>query len=516
MKIEERSGKVTYQSSQNTYVEFKETEGIKQGDTLYINYQPAMIVSYISSHSCAGTVIGKSSVKIGDVLIARVKINVTTAAIKENKSDPIPGNKNVTDEAISIPGKNTRKTKMDKVNVINGKFSVQSYSSFSNYPGSINTQRWRYSISSETKNILGSSLSFSNYLTFSYNASEWEKVRNSIGSNIRVYDLSLQYDLTKSTHIQAGRYINPKISSISSIDGLQIEQKWSKYYAGFVAGSRPDFSNFGYNLKLFEAGAYAGRSDTLLNGIMNNTLAFFNQTNDSKTDRRFLYFQHDNYIMSNVNFFVSSEIDMYKKEKGVDINSPSLTSLYVISRYSPLRWLSFSLSYDARKSVVYYETFKSFYDSLFVNETRQGIRGGISLRPVNNLYIGFDAGSRSEKSDLKPSRNYSGFLSYSGVPVLNLDLSLNASQITGSYLDALLYGISFSRDIFAGHLYATGGYRRAEYSFYSVNDKQIQNILSLDLSILLTKNLYLITSYEGVFEKTNSNSRALIEISSRF
>lgn len=518
MITEERTGKVTYQSSQNTYAGFESTEGIKQNDTLFIKSGgqniPALLVSFISSRSLAGPRLGKVPLKTGDELTAVVKMPV------KKKTETIPLlNKDNSISAIQpkeVQSKAISHGIIISPNMLKGRFSIQSYSSFSNLSRSVNTQRWRYSLSSETKNIFDSGLNFSNYVTFSYNAHEWQKMKNNVGSAIRVYDLSLQYDINNSLHLKAGRYINPKISSISSIDGFQVEKSWSTFYGGLVVGSRPDFSDFGYNFKLFETGAYFGKSDTLLSGVMNNTLAVFNQTNDFKTDRRFFYFQHDNYVMNNLSFFLSSEMDLYSREKGMGQNTLSLTSLYLMSRYSPLDWLSISLSYDARKNVIYYETFKSFADSLFDKQTRQGIRGGISLRPMNYMYVGLDAGYRFEKGDTKPARNFSGYLSYSRIPWLDMAFSCNISNLTGGYVDGLLYGGSLTKDVFSGLLSASAGFRRVEYSFSGISDKLRQNILSADLSLLLMKNVFLITSYEGTFEPVNSSGRVLLEISTRF
>lgn len=519
LTTEERAGKVTFQSSQNTYAGFESTEGIKQNDTLFIKkdnaYLPAVRVSFISSRSCAGPPIGNVVLKPGDELIARVKVisekpEERTGNVKEGNIIQVQKSEDEKSGAITPLKAGQQET------MLTGRISLQSYSSFSNLPGSINTQRWRYTLSSEAKNLWGSDLYFSSYMTFSYNTREWKKTRNNIGNSLRVYDFSLQYDLTSSLHMRAGRYINPKISSISSIDGLQAEKKWDSYYGGLVAGSRPDFANFGYNIKLFEAGAYFGRSDTLQRGVMNNTLAFFNQTNNFKTDRRFLYFQHDNYIFTDLNFFLSSEIDLYKREQGQAKNALSLTSLYFMSRYSPMRWLSLSLSYDARKNVIYYETFRNIADSLFDKETRQGVRGGIMLRPFSTVFMGFDAGYRFEKNDIRPSRNFSGYLSWASVPLLDMTISLNGTNLVSSYVEGFMYGGTLYKDLFNSLLSASLGYRRVEYTFISVTDKLREDILSVDLSLLMMKNIYLITSYEGEFSSRNTSGRVLIEVSSRF
>ncbi len=61
-------GTVSYISSQNIYVKFKNTEGIETGDTLFIkdknDYLPAVKVDYRSSTSCAGVSITSKKIEI--------------------------------------------------------------------------------------------------------------------------------------------------------------------------------------------------------------------------------------------------------------------------------------------------------------------------------------------------------------------------------------------------------------------------------------------------------------------
>ena len=73
-KNNEALGKVTYISSQNIYVQFENTSGILQGDTLYTKVKkklhPAIKVNFISTRSCAGAPINSDNLKIGDQLYA--------------------------------------------------------------------------------------------------------------------------------------------------------------------------------------------------------------------------------------------------------------------------------------------------------------------------------------------------------------------------------------------------------------------------------------------------------------
>ncbi|MGE5683222.1 MAG: hypothetical protein ACM34K_20355 [Bacillota bacterium] len=526
LTIRELRGRVTYQTTQNTYVSFESTEFIKRNDTLFLKSSgeniPALLVQYLSSRSCAGPALGNLVLKPGDELYAFVpivSIKDNPAIAKSSGSLSAMTQIHNSDSRISdnsgVQGTDL-KTIASSSSIINGRFSVQSFSGFSNNSRNNYTQRWRYLLSSEIKNLLNSQINFSNYITFSYNVSEWDKTRNNLTKAIRLYDFSIQYDYNKSFHLWAGRYINQKISSLGAIDGVQIEKKWDSFYGGIAAGSRPDYSDFGINLKLFETGVYIGRYDTLQGGIISNNLAFFNQTNNFMTDRRFIYFQHDSYILKNISLFFSSEADLYSREKGSENNELSLTSLYFLSRFSPLSWLSVSFSYDARKNVIYYETFKNFADSLFDKETRQGIRAGISLRPLNNIYMGIDAGYRFEKKGAGASTNFSGYLSSSAVPILDISGTISTSRLKNMYLDGWTYGMDIRKDIFSSLLSFSAGYKSVNYTFAANNGKLQQHIFAADVSILLMNNIYLISSYEGIFEKSNNFGRLLLEVSSRF
>lgn len=110
-----------------------------------------------------------------------------------------------------------------------------------------------------------------------------------------------------------GRFLHPRISNISTIDGLLAELNINSFSFGIVGGSRPDWKDFTFNPKLIEYGAFVSRKDSFDTGYMENTISFFQQTNNAKTDRRFLYLQHSNNAIRKFNLFASTEIDLYKK-----------------------------------------------------------------------------------------------------------------------------------------------------------------------------------------------------------
>ncbi len=65
---------------------------------------------------------------------------------------------------------------------------------------------------------------------------------------------------------------------------------------GAFVGSRPDYKDYSINLDLLQYGAYLGHELLRQKGGMKNSLAFIEQTNQSKTDRRFIYLQHSSCL----------------------------------------------------------------------------------------------------------------------------------------------------------------------------------------------------------------------------
>lgn len=518
-------GKISYQSSQNIYVTFLKTDGISAGDTLFVKRDrkliAAVIVNYLSATSCAGKSISNMKLNNGDVLVAFIPEE------KENEKQQ-PETRPFETDTLAVSEKvNTMETmKAPEVNKgdarkyvpeknYSGRFSIQSISSMANSGAPGEAQRWRYSLLFNKNEFLDSKISFSSYMTFSYAANQWEKVRENINNSLKIYNFTLSYKPDENTTFWLGRHLNSRVGNIGATDGIQVERKLGNYYAGLLVGSRPNYSDYSYNVKLFEYGGYLGRSDRINDRYMENVVGAFQQTNNMKTDRRFLYFQHSNNLIPRINIFLSSEIDLYKRVNYKGSSTFRLTSLYTSIRFAPGRFFSVTASYDARRNVVYYETYKFLIDTLFQNELRQGFRISTNFRPADRLFVGLNAGYRHRNGDIKPSRNYGGYISYSNLPFLNITPSLNFTHMTSSYVEGTDFGGRISR-YFSNDINLAVGYRRLSYSFTSVSDKITQNILSADLSVLVFRNLSLSVNYEGVFEKSNSFNRFFIDLTTRF
>jgi len=365
------------------------------------NFLPALKVEHKSSTSCAGTSITSKKLEANTLLYAFIlekkdedDANVESAV--ETLIAPVVIPTVASDEI-------TTKTSLEPIPTLSGRISVQSYSNFTNNLSSYDYQRWRYTFQLNA-NRIGSS----GFLILTISVLHIVQMNGILSHQIfltalRVYDLAVKYNFNERTLLWLGRHINNKISNIGSIDGLQFETGVNEWTFGAAAGTRPDFNNMEFNSNLFEYGAYVNRADLIAYGDMQNTLGYFEQTNDFNTDRRFLYFQHSNSAIENTRIFLSTEVDLYKKEMGEGKTDFSLTSLFTSVNIRPSDLFSVMLCYDARKNVIYYETFKTLVDSIIENETRQGFRTRLSIKPAQNLYVGGDYGYRYRKGDLKPS-----------------------------------------------------------------------------------------------------------------
>ncbi|MBK7132869.1 MAG: hypothetical protein IPH69_08665 [Bacteroidales bacterium] len=451
-----------------------------------------------------------------DLIIARVvpvnpKIEEAVNEAVVNKITPVI----VTDDTAKIVKKES-----DFKQKIRGSVSVNSYSDLSNTPSG-NSQRFRYTFSLDAANIADSKFSFETYLSFKHKAGEWQDVKDNVFNALKVYSLSARYNINKSTQISLGRRINPRMTSIGAMDGIQFEKNMNKFSFGAVAGTRPDFTTYGFDASLFQFGAFTAFNTKSESGYTETSLAFMQQMNNSKTDRRFLYLQHSNTLVKNIYLFSTLEADLYQLNSdslnaNKTNNNLSLTGLYISLSYRPSGKLSFSGSYDARKNVIYYETYKTFVDRILENELRQGFRLQGSYRITTDLSFGVQAGYRLLKSDPHTSRNIYSYLSYNQIPVVDITATISATLLESAYLNGKIYSLNLSRDFFKSKVQTGLGYRFVDYRLPENLLSIPQSIAEANISWQMFDKMSLSISYEGTFEKQDRYDRIYFQIRKRF
>ena len=510
-------GKVSYITGSSIYVKFQSTVGIENGDTLFVRKNdkltPALIVRHQSSISCLCTPMDERNFKVDDLIFARI-LRKTKNQPDENESADVP-DKDVNEQALTNVSEERQKQGKKRQQKLNGRLSASSYSNFSN-SDSDDSHRFRYTLSMEVENISNSKLSAETYVSFKHKLNEWDVVKEDLNNALKIYNLALKYEFTENSTLWAGRKINPKIANVGAIDGIQFQQHFNNFFAGVAVGSRPDWSSYGYNIDLLEYGGYLGHGKQMKNGFVQSTLGIFEQRNLSKTDRRFVYFQHTNSAIKNLNLFSSFEIDLYKLENGNPQNTLSLTSLYLSARYRFSRRFSVFGSYDNRKNVIYYETFRNYADEILQQASRQGFRMRINYRPINYLLLGINAGTRYRKDDPRPTNTLNGSASYTKIPGVNARLTLNANLMQTSYLDGQVYGARLSKNLFKGKLYTLLHYRYVDFSYINSPSTLQQNIGEIDFSYHLNKKWYFSVNFESTFQDTGNYNRFYLNLRRRF
>lgn len=514
------NGKVSFITTQNVYVQFDNTEGIRVGDTLYVSQDskliPALVVNSLSSISCVGTPITKNNYVLTTPIVAK-KREVKNPAVK------IPGNSrnalSPNDEAIHATFKQSTKTTRER---FDGRLAVSSYTNVSNTYSL--SERLRYNLTMNAEHIGNSDLSAETYISFSHLLSFPAKTTDWTGLNnaLKIYSLALKYDLSKTSSISLGRKIYNNLSNIGAVDGLEYENTGKNFTFGAVAGSRPDYLDYSFNPKLLQFGAFISHNTHNDNGIMQTSLAVFDQLNNFKTDRRFVYFQHTNSLLKNVDLFSSFEVDLYGFVNNQLTSTFDLTSTYISLRIKPWNNFTTSLSYDARKNIYYYETFpQNKIDSTLDKETRQGFRYNFMYRPFKYFIWGGNAGYNLKTITTGESMNANSFLSYTQLP-FNTYGTLSATILKTPYLKSMtVYGISLNRDFSEGKINAQIEYRMGKFIY--TNNPSIptnQNIGAMSLFWRVAKKTSLSVNFEGTLETNNGvkNNYASIyfNISQRF
>ena len=545
-------GNVTYISSQNVYVKYPGTDGINIGDTLYIlkndKLYPIMTVKEKSSLSCVGSPFSESLLAVSNPVFAKKRVESAPIEVLSQQSKEAVSVNDAAVLAVTKKGSNSKKAEK-----INGRISLSSY--LNNTSDTTMNSVFRLNLSLNAAHISNSRFSAECYMSVT-KKSTFRPITSALDStttqnylidqplDVKIYNLAVKYDLPDSMYLTFGRKINPKLANIGAVDGLQFEKTGKTYSYGAVIGSRPDTYTYSYNPGLLQYGAYVSHQMQKENSYMQTSIAFFNQMNNLLTDRRFIYLQHSNSLLKNLDLFCSFELDLYgvknqtnsavvkdnlgnslKNISGNDstvswntrtpINILDLTSAYVSLNYRPLKNLSLGLSYDARKNVYYYETYKNYIDSVLDKETRQGLRFNVRYQPFNFLTWGGNAGYRFATAT--SGESYNGY-TYFTLPRLpfEMQLTVDATALKANYLSGMIYGASLTKDLLAGKIFTELTYRNVNYS--TLNGSTIsQNIGEISLSWRITQKLLLWFNYEATFNADkNYQGRAFINLSQRF
>lgn len=507
-------GSVTFKSSKNVFVRFNSTESIITGDTLFSDafgiWKPALIVTQKSSTSCVCTSLTSDNIVVGQ----RISFFSKSPPIQEIKSDDVVMPETL--QLIVTPDsiKNDSLTRKVRKQLINGRLTSSTNASI-NSDNNSNFHRIRTAFSLNIQNIRNSSFSTQAYITYRHRYGI-DQSTTGFYDDFKVFTLAVQYAPGDKLNVWIGRKMNNNMANMGAIDGIQSEYKLNRLTIGAFAGTRPDFTDFTFNPALNQFGAYIVRNDKTNFGMAQTSLAFAEQQNDFKTDRRFVYFQHNNSLIKNLNLFLSSELDLYKKINGDISNKPNITSVYLSLRYRLRKNLSISTSYDNRRNIIYYESYQTFIDQLVAQETRQGFRLQMNYSPFKSISINASTFYRYQGDNPIPTKNYVGNINFNNIPRLKMNVAVNANLLESYYFKGTIIGGRVSDDFLKGKINAELNYRNVNYTFFNSETSLKQHIAGFNLNFNLLKKTSLILSYEGTFEPKTTYHRYFITAIQRF
>jgi hypothetical protein len=450
-------------------------------------------------------------VPVDHVIIARVRVdkpkteNTPIAVISDTSSQ-----REIKPDSVN-PGLKAGEKKQK----VWGSISLNSYTDFSDTDVP-DIQRFRYTLSFNARKIGGSRFSFESYTSFRHKTGEWQEVKNDIFSALKIYNLAIRYDLNETTSFSLGRRINTRIASMGATDGLQFEKSFNNFSIGVLAGYRPDYQDYSFNTNLFQYGAYLAYSTKSPGKRTESSVAYVEQTNDFKTDRRFIYFQHSNNLIKNLNFFSTVEMDLFKLVNDVAESTLDLSGLYLSLSYRIAPKISVSGSYDARKNVMYYETYKTFTDRILEERMRQGYRLSFNWRMAKNMAVGAHAGYRFLKSDPYPSRSLNAYYTYSNIGGLNLSATVTGTYLETSYVNASIAGLSLLKDFTGGKFQSGIGYRLVNNRIPENEIDLVQHIGEMNIYWHVFEQISFSANYEVTFEKENAFQRIYIQLRKSF
>jgi hypothetical protein len=323
-----------------------------------------------------------------------------------------------------------------------------------------------YRFSFDAQHISNSRFSVETYMNYRQTLTTAGNPSSSTQNALNIYNLALRYDTKSGFNIAVGRRINPKVTSLGAVDGVQMEKYFGNFYLGAIGGFRPDFTSYGFNKNLLEFGSYAGFKSERQNYLSQTTVGMMEQRNLGNIDRRYAFFQYSSTIGSKLNLYSSIEADLYDGLETGYISTFRLTNLFASVSYRISRAIDLYASYDTRKQILYYETMKTEIEKLLENDwARQGVRLRMNVRPVKFLNFSLSYSKRFQSNDQNSSDNYNGMINLSKLPWMGGGISINYNKNISSYQGIQVFSVRHYRTLVKDHIDSELYYRVANYSY---------------------------------------------------
>jgi hypothetical protein len=336
-------------------------------------------------------------------------------------------------------------------------------------------------------------------------------------TKLRVFEMSLNYDTPASWFgFSAGRVVSRYVGGLGAIDGGLLFARTGSLTAGILAGTQPDNRTSSYDkdhqtITAFANYAFGGD----LFRPADITLAYGQQLMQGRLDRDFLYLQGSFSPDEQLYFYQSTEVDLHTLVDGQQRSSPRLTNTFVTVSYTPIRWLNLNAGYDASRNIYLLESMKTFPDSLFDRELRQGIRTAVMARLPANLSIGANAHLRLPTEGLPSARNLGLSLRAGDILESGINAGMQYTDINGSTNMGRELGADIDR--WFGSILTVGlHFDRYSSTLASEDNLTVTSTLGLLMSVRISRTWYAVFSGDRVDDGTRTVFRVFGEVSVHF
>lgn len=454
-------GQVSYVNNESVYVRFSSTDGIEVGDTLRMlnDGSACLVVLYKSSISVVTQVIGSCQPQMEDRVLATLH--------REEQEQVVQADEEATPSDATPTSVEPEQVIADPESIhVRGRASYANYTVLSAdgfYTGyTRNVARLNLDIENVSPAKLDIELN-GNYQHFTY--FDRESTRPSNEGRLNVYNALVRWstplssDGSRQLTVNAGRFSNRNAASIGPVDGASLEANFGSYFAGAIAGFRPDFRTFGIRTDLFQFGAYAGGNFHTRLTQHRATIGWLQQGNNGGIDRQYLYAQYSSSIGGKLQWFASTEIDLYENFDTAQAQQTfKVSSLYLSAnyRFHP-KWNLFA-SYDSRQQIIFFEQYDSEIERLLDESgVQQGYRVRLRYNPNRHWAFALGYHQRMRTQSLGMGQNAQVYMAYRDIPWVGGSLSLQGNLNLARYMQSEIGAVRYRRTIFNNkvdfHLY---------------------------------------------------------------
>jgi hypothetical protein len=333
----------------------------------------------------------------------------------------------------------------------------------------------------------------------------------------RVYEITLEYTTPEMPlELAVGRMLRNEMRGVGYLDGVTLGYRFNEIWkAGIFAGTQPESYRYEFRPDEKKLGGFLQMKTAMgKNSDLTIAATGVGRYIHQQVSREYLTTQVDFNFARQMYITQYLEMDFNRNwRRKASANAIDLSNAYFNTSYYPRTWISFGVSYDARRLVRTWET-QSIADSLFDRALRQGWRANLTLQPAALTRITLD-GSLQKHRDTPDVYSASIFAGVSNLRRSGVGISTRLSYFGNSLSAGYYPALEVSRNFF-GVVYATLGGGAYLYRMGSEGKTQSNPWERLRLDINLTRRFFLSSTFENFHGNTMNFVRGFVDLGWRF